>query len=394
MTNPNLPRLRRIARNTPITTALKEALKKRGFNPDRTGLVPFLLLLALHAITRVLDFVLMRAVVVPILLVTTCYREARSRRQLELFWMGAAAVVTVPAMLIVLGLAGASTRAFQVENPAVTSDSAYEYMNYQGETEEDDQFPTREQIDRYYHETAVSQIGSLMVGNYVSIGTPIDGYENGGDEEDRARYAEALVMAQTVIDELPDKWVLPEKVYIQLSGQNRVPLDAEQMEVLREIYGYFTRGFGVMPNYLDGLPPHVAAGIAGNAAAECSLRNTGTKNGHFGTFQLGGELYSAYKAWCTSGGNTVIHDDVWHQTAFVWDVLNGWGYGTYVTVDYSQTLADLLAAETAAEAATIFNAGKDGDPTDGVDGFERGANNARRVEWAEQIYAQLLAVRP
>jgi hypothetical protein len=237
----------------------------------------------------------------------------------------------------------------------------------------------------WQREQALGQMVDLMVANYVRIGTPIDAYWHGGDAEERAFYEEALERAQAVIDDLPDRVILPTVVYMELAGQNRVPLGRAQMGNLREAYGFFTRGFGVLPNYLQGLSPSVAAGIMGNIGGADSFRNdTGRENGFFGIFQLGPELYAAYEAWCRQGDAEMeTHLSVWHQCAFFWEVLNGWGYNSYVTVDYTATLAKLLAAETVAEATIILN-----------EGFFRAGNGERRVEWAEQIYGQLLAVRP
>lgn len=260
--------------------------------------------------------------------------------------------------------------------------------------EEDALYPTADQIAEYNRNYELNQVANFMVANYVRFGTAIDSYQHGTTDEELAFYAEALALAQASIDMLPDKVILPEAIYIELTDTPRARLDAEQMGNLDEAYGFFTRGFDVLPNYLSGLDPHIVAGIMGNLGAGSSFLNDTSGNGRFGVFQLGPELYQAYEVWCTRGGNTEIFSDVWHQCAFVWDVLNGWGYGTCITLDYSQTLADLLASETAAEAATVLNAGMDADPNDGVDGFFRGTDSQRRVEWAEQIYEQLLEVRP
>ena len=321
-------------------------------------------------------------------------REQKSARNRRCIIFVCIVVLLALIITIIAACTGGSRDETHAADPGQNAGNADSSANIDARHqsgEEEDLFPTREQIAAFERERALDSMVGLMVGNYVSIGTPINGYWNGGDADERAIYDEALVRAQAEIDQLPNKWILPDEVWIHLTGQNPVPLRGAQMENLREAYGFFTRGFGILPNYLQGLKPHIAAGFMGNLGTADSFWNdTSMANGHFGMFQLGPELYEAYLVWNAQGADSEeLRQSIWRQCLFVWDVLNGWGYGSCITQDYSQTLADLLEAETAAEAAEILNFGKDGKS-----GFFRGANSERRIEWAEQIYAQLLEVRP
>ena len=320
-------------------------------------------------------------------------REQRNARKKRCLIFASAATALVLIVIIAACTVGDSKKArlADLDQNAGNATPSADIDDRQDGGGEETWFPTAEQIAELERKQRVESIANLMVANYVRIGTPIDGYWNGGNDETRAEYETALIRAQARIDELPDKWVLPEVIYIELAGQNLVPLSRVQMGNLREAYGFLTRGFGVLPNYLNGLEPHIVAGFMGNLGASDSFWNdTSRSNGHFGICQLGPELYAAYEVWCTQGASDEIYTEVRRQMEFLWAVLNGWGYGTYITQDYGPTLADLLESETAAEAATILNSGKAGSSR----GFFRGNREAQRIEWAEQIYAQLLQVRP
>ncbi|MCL2002159.1 hypothetical protein FWG76_02005 [Candidatus Saccharibacteria bacterium] len=182
-------------------------------------------------------------------------------------------------------------------------------------------------------------------------------------------------------------WILPDEVWVHIPGQNRARLTAAQMGRLSDIHRFFA---------IDtGLAPHIVAAFAGSVGQEGGFRDQSARsNGHFGDYQLDDYLYRAYQAWCRENGSETVLTDAYHQSAFVWACLNGWGEGEWFNEGwYRQTLVDLLASETVREAVVILNAGRDGNPSDGVDGFFRG-NLANRVPWAEQIHEQFVEVRP
>ncbi|MCL2371370.1 hypothetical protein FWC63_01330 [Candidatus Saccharibacteria bacterium] len=256
-------------------------------------------------------------------------------------------------------------------------------------------------FERFLRNERIESAANLLVGNVIRFGTPLptDPPHQGDCRcEGCETFPEILALAQARVDVLPDRWVLPETIYIELTGENRVRLNDEQMSNLRDVFCNLTHGSGILPNYLRGLPPHIIAATMGNIGAASSFQNhTDRENGHFGIFQLGPELFEAYVVWSSKGridGVVEAWPQVWNQTAFFWDVLNGWGYETYISQDYSQTIADLLASETVREATIILNSGRSEDPLDREGGFFQGFNLERRIEWAEQIYAQILFVRP
>jgi len=209
---------------------------------------------------------------------------------------------------------------------------------------------------------------------------------NPPDEVEEEASDEVSIPAPIEVTPTPSRWELPDEVWIHIPRQNRVKLSANQMSNLAEIYEFFTE---------EGLAPHLIAAIAGNIGQEDSLRNVRCNaNGYFGHFQLDHHLYDAFLDWNNENGAHVGHPSTRRQCIFFWDVMNGWGERKWFPRGhYRQTLIDFLEAETVEDAAIILNAGKDGNPRDGVDGFFRG-NMSHRTTWARQIYDQLVEVHP
>ncbi|MCL2038466.1 phage tail tip lysozyme [Candidatus Saccharibacteria bacterium] len=186
----------------------------------------------------------------------------------------------------------------------------------------------------------------------------------------------AVAEETQVLDELPEatiKYVLPESFTIGGGVFSATNNNQQRYQNVSEFFEFWDA---------KGLTLEGICGLAGNWFKEYSFyvnsNPYATDNSHFGMWQLGrtyngqpAELFRLYE------NQYVDRNSLETQCQFVYDIITG-KWDERLTVKYGHVWDLLMEAESAAEAARIFN--RD---------FEKGGHTENRARHAGTIYEQL-----